>query len=402
MSQSILFLAHVAESGNTLPKTSYEVLGAALRLRKQLGSSLTIGLIGADVSAAAETVANAGAERVLAVAGPDFAAARYASDAAAAEAICRSAGAELILAPATSRFMRVLPGVAHRLNGCVDTHVTALEAEAVNGELRATRWHYRQRIEAVIRRDTRPWIVLLESGCAAAWTNTTSTGTPAATKVEQIPVTLPEAEMNGCDRYSRSEERRTNHQARRRLVVCRWRRLDQKAVRWEITRRSSRNFDSRLSSCVRCIAWRQQITRGPVRREPGRARLHDASESGRPDRIDAAPSERLVHLLPRRGAPRRWLALHQRAPRRKSRPELRMGARKSRRAVHSRCVRSAGEIKCSPRPEKPNQPRSSGSWGMTGRKNPPPHKRIPAATRLQRLNAQERRSASFFCALRRR
>ncbi len=193
MSQSILFLAHVAESGNTLPKTSYEVLGAALRLRKQLGSSLTIGLIGADVSAAAETVANAGAERVLAVAGPDFAAARYASDAAAAEAICRSAGAELILAPATSRFMRVLPGVAHRLNGCVDTHVTALEAEAVNGELRATRWHYRQRIEAVIRRDTRPWIVLLESGCAAAWTNTTSTGTPAATKVEQIPVTLPEA-----------------------------------------------------------------------------------------------------------------------------------------------------------------------------------------------------------------
>jgi len=189
MSQSILFLAHVSEAGNTLPKSSYEVLGAALELTNQLGARLTIGLIGEDVSAAAETVASAGAERILAVAGPDFSTARYASDAAAAEAICRSAAADLILAPATSRFMRVLAGVAHRLNGCVDTHVTALEA--VDGDVRATRWHYRQRIEAVIRRDARPWLVLLESGCHAAWVTRETTGTPGAARVEQIPVILP-------------------------------------------------------------------------------------------------------------------------------------------------------------------------------------------------------------------
>jgi electron transfer flavoprotein alpha subunit len=186
MSQSILFLAHVSEAGNTLPKASYEVLGAAQELTKQLGARLTIGLIGEDVSAAAKTVATAGAERILAVAGPDFAAPRYASDTAAAEAICRSAAADLILAPATSRFMRVLPGVAHRLNGCVDTHVTALAA--VDGDVRATRWHYRQRIEAVIRRDPRPWMVLLESGCHPAFL-----GAAGATQVEQIPVTLPKA-----------------------------------------------------------------------------------------------------------------------------------------------------------------------------------------------------------------
>ncbi|MGO9863118.1 MAG: electron transfer flavoprotein subunit alpha/FixB family protein [Terriglobales bacterium] len=186
MSKSILLLAHVAEAGDTLPKSSYEVLGAALKSAKQLGASLTIGLIGADVSGAANTIAAAGAARILAVSGPDFAAARYASDAAAAEAIFRAAGTELILAPATSRFMRVLPGVAHRLNGCVDTHVTALDAG--NGEISITRWHYRQRIEAVIRRDERPWIVLLESGCEAAWA-----GTPGVAKIEQIPVTLPPA-----------------------------------------------------------------------------------------------------------------------------------------------------------------------------------------------------------------
>lgn len=191
MSQSILFLAHISEAGNTLPKSSYEVLGVAVKLTKQLGAILTIGLIGEDVTAAAETISAAGADRILAVSGPDFATARYASDAAAAEAICRAAGADLILAPATSRFARVLPGVAHRLNGCVDTHVTALEA--VNGELRATRWYYRQRIEAVIRRDTRPWIVLLESGCEAAWVITAMTGPLGAANVEQIPVTLPQA-----------------------------------------------------------------------------------------------------------------------------------------------------------------------------------------------------------------
>ncbi len=186
MSKSILFLAHVSEAGDSLPKAAYEVLGAALELTKQLGATLIIGLIGSDPAAAAETIATAGAERILAVSGSDFATARYASDATAAEALCRSAGADLILAPGTSRFMRVLAGVAHRLNGCIDTHVTSLEA--VNGELCATRWYYRQRIEGVIRRDRRPWIVLLDSGCHAAWT-----GVPGAAQVEEIPVTLPQA-----------------------------------------------------------------------------------------------------------------------------------------------------------------------------------------------------------------
>jgi len=191
MSHSILFLAHVSEAGSTLPKAAYEVLGAAVKLSRQIGARLTIGLIGSNVEAAAETIAAAGAERILAVTGPDFETARYASDAAAAEAVCRAAGADLILAPATSRFMRVLAGVAHRLNGVVDTHVTSVEV--VDGEVCVTRWYYRQRIEGVFRREARPWIVLLESGCCAAWANSALTGAPAKEEIEEIPVTLPEA-----------------------------------------------------------------------------------------------------------------------------------------------------------------------------------------------------------------
>jgi electron transfer flavoprotein alpha subunit len=186
MSENILFLAHVSDAGDALSKASYEVLGAVLKLSREIGGRLTIGLIGSNVDASADSIATAGAERILAVTGPEFASARYASDAAAVEALCRAAGANLILAPATSRFMRVAAGVAHRLNGCVDTHVTSLEA--VDGVFHATRWFYRQRIEAVIRRDVRPWIVLLESGCCVEWT-----GAPGRAKIEEIPLTLPEA-----------------------------------------------------------------------------------------------------------------------------------------------------------------------------------------------------------------
>ena len=181
MAQNILLLAHLSEAGNTLPKAAYEALGTAVKLRRQLGACLTVGLVGQDVAAAAETIAAAGAEKIFAVSGPEFSTPRYASDAAAAEALCQAAGPDLILAPATSRFMRVLAGVAHRLNGRADTHVTALEA--VNGEVQATRWYYRQRIEAVIRRDARPWIVLLDPGCETAWS-----GTPGPVDIEEIRV----------------------------------------------------------------------------------------------------------------------------------------------------------------------------------------------------------------------
>lgn len=184
MSQSILFLAHVDESGASLPKVAYEALAAALDLAKQLGQPLTIGLIGGSIESAANSVAAAGAERILGVSGPDFAPARYATDSAAAEAICRAVAAEIVIAPATSRFLRALAGLAHRLKGCVDTHLTSIDMVA--GKLTATRWFYRQRLEAVVQRDARPWILLLDSGCHPAWT-----GTPGAAEVQTVAVPVP-------------------------------------------------------------------------------------------------------------------------------------------------------------------------------------------------------------------
>ena len=86
MTKSLLFLAHVDESGNGLPKSAYEVLGSAIELGQQSGATLTIGLIGAEIQSAADSVASAGAAKILAVSGTEFAAPRFASDAAASEA----------------------------------------------------------------------------------------------------------------------------------------------------------------------------------------------------------------------------------------------------------------------------------------------------------------------------
>ncbi len=185
MPNTILLLLHVDESGEALPKAACEALGAAKELASSTGAKFSIGLIGADVQAAAGTIAATGAQ-VFAVSGPEFAQPRYASDAAAIQAICAAALPDIVIAPSTSRFMRVVPGVAQRVNAQVDTHITSVDA--VDGTLTAKRWFYRQRLEAVIQRQARPWFLLLDSGCHQPWC-----GASGKAQVELLGVALPEA-----------------------------------------------------------------------------------------------------------------------------------------------------------------------------------------------------------------
>jgi electron transfer flavoprotein alpha subunit len=182
--EKLLVLTHVDESeGASLSKASLEAVAAGVEIARALGASLAIGIVGAQTEVAARQVGDAGA-RVLTVAGEAFAQPRYASDAAACEALCRAAEATLVFAPATSRFARVIPGVAYRLGGFADTHITAV---AKGEKLEATRWFYRQRVEAVLSREKRPWFLLLEAG-----TRTAYAAADAAVEIEKIAVTLPE------------------------------------------------------------------------------------------------------------------------------------------------------------------------------------------------------------------
>src|SRR5450759_3975650 len=178
--ENILLLAHT-EADGSLGKAGLEALATALGL----GGALTVGLVGAATGAAAGQIAGCGAARFLAVTGDAFAQPRYTTDAAAAEALCRAAECQIVLAAGTSRWARALPGVVYRLGGRVDTHATSLAL--AGGAPAVTRWFYRQRMEAVLTRTQRPWFVLLDPGCVAAWPGTPGTpGTAGTATVEAV------------------------------------------------------------------------------------------------------------------------------------------------------------------------------------------------------------------------
>jgi electron transfer flavoprotein alpha subunit len=182
MPESILVLTHADETGSILTKASLEAVTAGKELAAQLSSPLAIGIIAVDATAAARRLAEVNA-RVLGVSSEAFARARYATDAAACEALCKAANATVILAPQSSRCARVAAGVAHRLGGVVDTHINSICAE---NNINVSRWFYRQRIEAVLTRAARPWLLLLDNATIPAFAE--AEGDIA---IEQIAVELP-------------------------------------------------------------------------------------------------------------------------------------------------------------------------------------------------------------------
>jgi electron transfer flavoprotein alpha subunit len=179
--ESILVLTHADETGAALTKASLEAVTAGLDLAARLSAPLTIGIVSVDPTNLAKILPSEGV-RLLGVSGEAFAQARYASDAAAVEALARAAKATIVVAPGSSRFTRVAASVAHRLGGVIDTHITALGETG----LEATRWFYRQRIEAVLSRDARPWFLLIDAGTHIAFAGENGTAS-----IEPIAVVLP-------------------------------------------------------------------------------------------------------------------------------------------------------------------------------------------------------------------
>lgn len=181
--EKILLLAHTQDDGS-LPKAAYEALNAALQAAANLDSAaLTVGLVGGDVKAAADSLAACGASGILAVSGEDFAASRYASDVAAVEALVKAADPTLVLAPTSSRFSRCLPGAAFRCDGRIETHITGIEI--VEGTLQVQRWYYRQRMVARLSRAHRPWFLVIDPGVFEPWQ-----GPAGSANVQAVEVSL--------------------------------------------------------------------------------------------------------------------------------------------------------------------------------------------------------------------
>jgi electron transfer flavoprotein alpha subunit len=181
MMENVLVLTHVDETGSALTRTSLEAVTAGIDLAARLGAPLAIGVIAADASAANELAATGA--KLFAVSGEALAQPRYATDAAACEALCHATNASIVLVPAGARLARVAAGVAYRLGGVVDTHITTLGG---TDKIEATRWFYRQRVEAVITRSTRPWVMVLDAGTHAAYAVAAG-----AANVEQVTVEFP-------------------------------------------------------------------------------------------------------------------------------------------------------------------------------------------------------------------
>jgi electron transfer flavoprotein alpha subunit len=179
--ETLLFLAHTEDDGS-LSRAALEALSGAMELHRQLaGATFTVGLIGGDVTSAVATASGCGAAKFFAVSGPDFAVSRYASDVVALEAICRASGATVVVAPATSRFNRVIPGVTQRLGGRIDTHVGGFSV--TGADLRIQRGYYRQRMIATLTRAARPWFLTLDTGVFPTWS-----GAPAHVPVTTLSV----------------------------------------------------------------------------------------------------------------------------------------------------------------------------------------------------------------------
>jgi electron transfer flavoprotein alpha subunit len=183
--ETLLFLAHT-ESDGSLAKPALEALGTAKSLQAALSDSiLVVGLIGENVEPSGDRIAGCGATRFLGVSGAEFAQSRYSSDAAAVGALCQAAQATMVLAAGTSRFARCVPGVAQRLGGRADTHVTGVAAN--NDAVTVNRWYYRQRMEAILQRQSRPWFILVDPGSQPPWSGQAGTAT-----VEAVAVSLPD------------------------------------------------------------------------------------------------------------------------------------------------------------------------------------------------------------------
>lgn len=181
--ETVLYLAHT-EADGSLSRQALEALTAAQSTAAVLKAQLLAGLFGEKTDTALRQIGSCGANHFLSIQAADLAQPRYASDAAAAEALITAAKASIVVAPQDSRLARVLAGVSHRLNGCIDTHVNAIEG---NGGLSIVRWFYRQRMEGALSRSKRPWILLLDSGCTEAYS-----GAAAEVAAESVALTLPE------------------------------------------------------------------------------------------------------------------------------------------------------------------------------------------------------------------
>lgn len=161
--EKILCLLHTDADGN-LPQAALEAITVAKAMNMP---HMEIGIFGINAFEAAKTIGNSPAAKHYIAEHPELSVSRYSSDVTAGTSIAKASEASIIVIPGTSRMNRMCAGMAQRLGGRVDTHVTDIVVEDEKPVI--TRWYYRQRIFAIQTRNQRPWIIVAEPGIAPPW-----------------------------------------------------------------------------------------------------------------------------------------------------------------------------------------------------------------------------------------
>ena len=181
--ETILVLTHVDETGSALTKASLEAVSAGVELARQLSATLTIGILGSsDAQAAAGAVAATGARSACCLGRGLCAAALRHRRRGMRGLVPRGAGQHRSGARQFALCARCRRSGASA--GRISRH--AYHSSFQQRRLEATRWFYRQRVEATISREARPWFLLLDAGTHAAFA-----GESGAAQVEAVAVTLP-------------------------------------------------------------------------------------------------------------------------------------------------------------------------------------------------------------------
>ncbi len=171
---TILVFAFTDPDGS-LAKPALEAVNAGKTLAGELGTTFDVALVGGQTPDAATSLTNCRPKTIYALTGGAFAQPRYGTDSLAAEACMAASEAGIVIAAATSRISRALPGAAQRAGGRVDANCTAVQA--ADGIVQVTRWYYRQRMYAKLSREQRPWVITLAPGSQTPWHGEPGTAT---------------------------------------------------------------------------------------------------------------------------------------------------------------------------------------------------------------------------------
>ena len=154
---------------------------------------------------------------------------------------------------------------------------------SVNGDkVTINRWYYRQRMEAALQRQQRPWFILIDPGNRTACECGVGTAT-----VENAAVALPDSAMRTTvTGFHAPAADEADHPARRTIIVRHRRGLDEETSRRPDTRAGGGKIDSRFSATGARVAGQQQSLVVAV--GPGAWVRHDVASGGGPDRAAIA------------------------------------------------------------------------------------------------------------------